>query len=154
MAVKKLPGQEPKESSRKEKKQVDDKPNIREYIKANKTKDGETFVVEKCKLTDSGWLIVETVDWVGFIIGKAEVVVNLMETLAPQLHNKQGNQLVAVIAKKTKFGLVLGIDDELKCWYHLDTEASLLTLSEEEPESFLVPTGMLKLEDFLGTQSM
>lgn len=151
MAVKKLPGQEPKPSSKKVTDESVDKPNIREYFKSNSVKDGTPFPVEKCKLTLSGWLIVETDEWVGFIHGKAPVSKVLMTEIAPALHGQQGNQLIALVAKKSKFGFVLATDDEVKRWYDFNPESNLLEITEEQQESFLVPTGTLKLEDFLGT---
>lgn len=151
MAIKKLPGQEPKPETKKNKSEVEDKLNIREYFKTMNPKDGTSFAVEKCKLTESGWLIVETTDWVGFIHGKAVVAKALMNDIAPALHNQQGNQLIALVAKKSKFGFVLATNDEIKRWYNFDIEKSLLEITEEQDESFLLPTGVLKLEDFLGT---
>lgn len=151
MAVKKLPGQEVKEKSKETKAENLDKPNIREYLKANTIKDGTAFEVQKAKLTMSGWLIIETTDWVGFIHGKAAVAISLMTEIAPALHGKQGNQLIALTAKKTKFGFVLATDDEVKRWYDFNAESNLLEITEEQQESFLVPTGVLKLEDFIST---
>lgn len=152
MAVKKLPGQESKPETKKAKGEVEDKLNIREFIKADNTKDGTPFAVEKCKLTLSGWLIVETTEWVGFIHGKAAVAVALMTEIAPALHNQQGNQLIALTAKKSKFGFVLATDDEVKRWYNFNAESNLLEISEEQDESFLLPTGVLSLEDFINTK--
>lgn len=149
MTVKKLPGQESKPDTKRNKSEVEDKLNIREFIKGNNTKDGTPFAVEKCKLTLSGWLIVETTHWVGFIHGKAAVAVALMQEIAPALHNQQGNQLIALTAKKSKFGFVLATDDEVKRWYHFNAESNLLEISEEQDESFLLPTGVLSLEDFI-----
>lgn len=148
MAVKKLPGQEPKPETKKKSEEYQDKPKVQDYYKLNNTKDGETFAVEKVKLTDSGWLVVETEAWVGFIHGKSELARHVMETIAPMAHNKQGNLLVAVAAKKTKNKFVLGLEDEVKVWYYFDSERKLLELSVEKEEAFLVPEGMLKLEDF------
>lgn len=152
MAVKKLPGQEPKAETKKAKGEAEDKLNIREFIKADNTKDGTPFAVEKCKLTLSGWLIVETTDWIGFIHGKAAVAVALMTEIAPALHNQQGNQLIALTAKKSKFGFVLATDDEVKRWYNFNAESNLLEISEEQDDSFLLPTGVLSLEDFISTK--
>lgn len=152
MAVKKLPGQEPKAETKKAKAEDQEKLNVREYYKAENTKDGEAFGVVKVKLTMSGWLIVETEEWVGFIHGKAAVSVNLINTLAPQLHGKQANQLVAIAAKKSKFGFVLGLEDEVKRWYSFNPEANLLEITEEQEESFLIPTEPLKIEDFFATK--
>lgn len=151
MAVKVLPGQEAKESKKASKKDAEDKLNIREYIKALGAKAGEAFVVKKAKLTQSGWLLVETTDWVGFIHGKAEVATNLMENIAPKLHNQQGNALMAVINPKNKYAFVLGTEDKLKLWYYFDSETQTLEAFEEQQSDFLLPTGILKLEDFLGT---
>lgn len=153
MAIKKLPGQEPKPASKKESDEPKDKPNIREYFKAHSVKDGTPFPVEKCKLTTSGWLIVETDEWVGFIHGKAPVAKVLMGEIAPALHGQQGNQLIALVAKKSKFGFALATDDEVKRWYDFNTESNLLEITEEQQESFLVPTGTLKLEDFIAIPS-
>lgn len=153
MAVKKLPGQETKPETKKERSYQEDKPNIREYIKANSPKDGTEFAVEKCKLTDSGWLIIETTDWVGFIHGKATVAKTLMEEIAPAIHGTEANQLLAIISKKTKFGFVLATEDEVKRWYHHTPDSNLLEIYEVQPEHFLVPTGALSLEDFIGTKS-
>lgn len=151
MAIKKIPGQEPKAATKKSADDSPDKPNIREYFKNNTVKDGTPFAVEKCKLTVSGWLIVETEDWVGFIHGKAPVSKILMSEIAPALHGQQGNQLIALVAKKSKFGFVLATDDEVKRWYDFNPESNLLEVTEEQQESFLVPSGTLKLEDFIGT---
>lgn len=153
MAIKKLAGQEPKTEAKKAKVEEPDKLNIREYIKAHTVKDGTPFAVEKCKLTVSGWLIVETTDWVGFIHGKATVAVNLMTEIAPALHGQQGNQLIALVAKKSKFGFVLATDDEVKRWYDFNPESNLLEVSEEKSESFLLPTGVLSLGDFIDIKS-
>lgn len=151
MAVKKLPGQEPKPEAKKAKAEVEDKANIREFIKTHQVKDGTPFAVEKAKLTMSGWLIIETTHWVGFIHGKAAVAVALMTEIAPALHGQQGNQLIALVAKKSKFGFVLATDDEVKRWYDFNPESNLLEISEEQSESFPLPTGVLSLEDFIGT---
>jgi hypothetical protein len=148
MAVKKLPGQEPKPEAKKEATGYQDKPKVQDYYKQNGTKDGESFAVEKVKKTDSGWLVVETQEWVGFVHGKSELAKHIMEVIAPMAHNKQGNQLVAIAAKKTKNKFVLGLEDEVKMWYYFDSERQLLELSIEKEESFLVPEGLLKLEDF------
>lgn len=154
MAIKKLPGQDPKPESKKVTDQSEDKPNIREYLKLHKDKDGTSYPVEKVKLTVSGWLIVETNAWVGFIHGKAAVAVALMSEIAPALHGIQGNQLVALIAKKNKFAFVLATDDEQKRWYSFDAEAQLLEASEEQDEGFLLPKGVLSLEDFIDMKSI
>lgn len=148
MAVKKLPGQEPKPEAKKETKDYADKPKVQDYFRENSTKDGESFVVEKVKQTDSGWVIVETSEWVGFINGKTELAKHLMLVIAPMAHNKQGNQLVAIAAKKTKNKFVLGLEDEAKMWYYFDQERKLLEITVEQEESFLIPEGLLKLEDF------
>src|SRR5688500_10421110 len=110
MAVKKLPGQEPKPEAKKESKDYQDKPKVQDYYKSNSTKDGETFAVEKIKGTDSGWLVVETESWVGFINGKTELAKYILNVLAPALHAKQGLQLVAIAAKKQKNKFVLGLE--------------------------------------------
>ena len=151
MAVKKLPGQEEKTKTEKTKDEDVEKPNINDFIRTEKPADGTAFVIEKCKLTLSGWLIVETTDWVGFIHAKTAVVKTLMQEIAPAGHGKQGNQLVALIGKKSKFKFVLATDDEIKMWYSFDPEANLLTMSVEQDEAFLLPTGALKLEDFMFT---
>lgn len=151
MTVKILPGQESKKDSKKVKDENPDKPNIREYCNVEKVKDGVEFVVEKAKLTNSGWLIIETEDWVGFIHGKSPVAKNLMEIIAPGTHNKEGAAIVAVRSKRNKYGFVLGVDSDIKRWYFHDTEANVLELTEEEPDSFLPTTGLLSLEDILGT---
>lgn len=148
MAVRKLPGQDPKPEKEKKNPDYQDKPKVQDYYKQNSTKDGETFGVQKVKLTDSGWLVVETEDWVGFVHGKSELAKHVMDVIAPNAHNKQGNQLVAIAAKKTKNKFVLGLEDEVKMWYYFDSERKLLEMSVEKEESFLVPEGMLKLEDF------
>lgn len=153
MALKKLAGQETKADSKKEKAQNEDKPNVRDYIKAEAPKDGDVFVVEKCKLTDSGWLIIETTEWVGFIHGKAAVAKSLMNEIAPALHGTEANQLVALIHKKSKFGFVLATEDTVKWWYHYTPDSKLLEIYEVQPEHFLLPTGVLSLEDFIDTKS-
>lgn len=148
MAVKKLPGQEPKSETKKEAQNYQDKPKVQDYYKENQTKDGETFIVEKVKKTDSGWLVVETNEWVGFINAKTELAKHVMDVIAPIAHNKQGNQLVAIAAKKTKNKFVLGLEDDVKMWYYFDQERNLLEITIEKEETFLVPEGLLKLEDF------
>ena len=148
MAVKKLPGQEPKPEAKEKSKDYQDKPKVQDYYKQNATKDGETFPVEKVKLTDSGWLVVETEQWVGFVHGNSELAKHVMNVIAPMAHNKQGNQLVAIAAKKHKNKFVLGLEDEVKMWYYFDQERKFLELSIEKEEAFLVPEGLLKLEDF------
>ena len=152
MPTKILPGQEPKKDPKKSKEENPDKPNVREYCNENKTKDGEEFTIEKCKLTQSGWLIVETEEWVGFIHAKSAVAKNLMETIAPGTHNKKGFAIVAVRSKRNKYGFVLGVNNEIERWYFHDTEANTLELTEEEPDSFLPPSGMLSLDDIFGTK--
>lgn len=151
MAFKKLPGQEPKPEAKKAKAEVEDKANIREFVKTHGIKDGTPFAVERAKLTMSGWLIIETTHWVGFIHGKAIVAKALMEEIAPALHGQQGNQLIALVAKKSKFGFVLATDDEVKRWYDFNAENNLLEISEEQSESFSLPTGVLSLADFIDT---
>lgn len=153
MTIKSLPGQEPKESKKAQRGESDEKPIIREFIKQTSATDGLAFPVQKAKLTMNGWLLIETTEWVGFINGKAAVSLALINEIAPNLHNQQANCLVAVISKKNKFGFVLGLDDAEKRWYHWDSEAVCLTISEEQDQSFLLPSGTLTLEDFLGTQS-
>lgn len=152
MAVKKLPGQESEPSKKKKSNEGEDKLNIREYIKLESPKDGTEFEVEKCKLTSSGWLIIETTDWVGFIHGKAAVAKTLMEEIAPALHGTEANQLLAIISKKSKFGFVLATEDTVKRWYHHIADANLLEIYEVQPEHFLLPTGALSLADFIGTK--
>lgn len=151
MAIKKLPGQDPKPKTKESADQEEDKPNIREFFKSNTVKDGTPFAVLKCKWTQSGWLLVETTHWIGFINSKTAVAKTLLTEIAPALHGQQGNQLIALVAKKSKFGFVLATDDEVKRWYDFNTESSLLEITEEQQESFLVPSGTLKLEDFIGT---
>lgn len=151
MAVRKLPGQEVKPKSEKTISEVEDKLNVREFIKAHNVKDGTPFGVIKAKLTMSGWLLIETTDWVGFIHGKAAVAIALMNEIAPALHGQQGNQLIALVHKKSKFGFVLATDDEVKRWYDFNSESNLLEISEEQSENFLIPTGVLSLADFIGT---
>lgn len=153
MTIKALPGQEPKESKKSSRGEQEDKPVIREFIKRTGEADGTAYPVIKAKLTMNGWLLIETEEWVGFINGKAAVALALINEIAPSLHNQQANMLVAVISKKNKFGFVLGIDDEAKRWYTWDAEAFCLTIDEEQNQSFLLPTGVLTLEDFLGTPS-
>lgn len=148
MAVKKLPGQEPKPESKKTSDEYVEKPKVQDYYRLNSTKDGETFAVEKVKLTDSGWLIIETDSWVGFVHGKSELAKHVIGVLAPALHNKQGHQLVAISAKKEKNKFVLGLEDSVRMWYYYDSERKLLELSVEKDEGFLAPTGMLSIEDF------
>jgi len=151
MAIKKLAGQDAKPKSEKTVAQAEDKQNVREFIKAHSVKDGTPFAVEKAKLTMSGWLIIETTHWVGFIHGKAAVAIALMTEIAPALHGQQGNQLIALVAKKSKFGFVLATDDEVKRWYDFNSESNLLEISEEQSENFSIPTGVLSLADFIGT---
>lgn len=153
MAIKSLPGQESKETKKTSNSQQDEKPLIREFLKKTQTVDGTAFPVQKAKLTMNGWLLIETDEWVGFINGKAAVSLALIDDIAPNLHNQEANCLVAVVSKKNKFGFVLGLDDEQKRWYHWDAETNCLTISEEQDQSFLLPSGTLTLEDFLGTQS-
>jgi hypothetical protein len=153
MTIKSLPGQEPEKAKKASRGSDEEKPLIREFIKRTETADGTAFAVQKAKLTMNGWLLIETDSWVGFINGKATVSLALIDDIAPNLHNQQANCLVAVISKKNKFGFVLGLDDEQKRWYTWDSEAVCLTISEEQDQSFLLPTGTLTLEDFLGTQS-
>lgn len=153
MTIKSLPGQESDKNKKGSKNTGEDKPLIREYLKRTDTTDGVAFPVQKAKLTMNGWLLIETNEWVGFINGKAAVSIALIDEIAPNLHNKEANCLVAVVSKKNKFGFVLGLDDEQKRWYHWDSEAVCLTISEEQDQSFLLPNGILTLEDFLGTQS-
>lgn len=153
MTIKSLPGQEPEKAKKASKGTDEEKPLIREFLKRTETPDGTAFPVQKAKLTMNGWLLIETDSWVGFINGKATVSLALIDDIAPNLHNQQANCLVAVVSKKNKFGFVLGLDDEQKRWYHWDSEAVCLTISEEQDQSFLLPTGTLTLEDFLGTQS-
>lgn len=153
MTIKSLPGQEQKEPKKSSREAEQDKPLIREFLKKTDTPDGTAFPVQKAKLTMNGWLLIETDNWVGFINGKAAVSLALIDDIAPNLHNQQANCLVAVISKKNKFGFVLGLDDEQKRWYHWDSETVCLTISEEQDQSFLLPSGTLTLEDFLGTQS-
>lgn len=153
MTIKSLPGQEPEKSKKAQRGETDEKPLIREFIKRTGIADGTAYPVEKAKLTMNGWLLIETTEWVGFINGKAAVSLALVDDIAPNLHNQEANCLVAVISKKNKFGFVLGLDDEQKRWYHWDAESMALTISEEQDQSFLLPSGILTLEDFLGTQS-
>lgn len=153
MTIKSLPGQEPEKAKKASRSAEEEKPIIREFIKRTGATDGTPFPVIKAKLTQNNWLLIETDSWVGFINGKATVSLALIDDIAPNLHNQQANCLVAVISKKNKFGFVLGLDDAEKRWYHWDSEAICLTISEERDESFLLPTGTLTLEDFLGTPS-
>ena len=153
MTIKSLPGQEPEKSKKAQRGEADEKPIIREFIKRTGVTDGTAYPVEKAKLTMNGWLLIETTEWVGFINGKAAVSLALIDEIAPNLHNQEANCLVAVISKKNKFGFILGLDDEQKRWYHWDSDAVTLTISEEQDQSFLLPSGILTLEDFLGTQS-
>lgn len=153
MTIKSLPGQEPEKAKKASKSTDEEKPLIREFLKRTETPDGTAFPVQKAKLTMNGWLLIETDSWVGFINGKATVSLALIDDIAPNLHNQQANCLVAVVSKKNKFGFVLGLDDEQKRWYHWDSEAVCLTISEEQDQSFLLPSGTLTLEDFLGTPS-
>lgn len=154
MTINLIPGQDSSNSKKQSKSLREEKPLVREYIKTSDCKDGTLFVVEKCKLTMNGWLLIETTDWVGFINGKAAVAITLMEELAPKLHGEFANALVAVIHKKSKFGFVLGTNDEQKLWYHHTPDAETLEIYEVQPEHFLLPTGVLTIEDFLGTQSL
>jgi hypothetical protein len=153
MTIKKLPGQETKPETKKVKAEEEDKPNVREFIQAKSIKDGVSFAVKKCKLTMRGWLIIETTDWVGFIHGKSAVAIALMTEIAPALHGQQGNQLIALVAKKSKFGFVLATDDEVKRWYDFNAETNLLEITEEQSEGFLIPTGVLSLGDFIDIKS-
>lgn len=153
MTINLLSGQETSDPKKKSKKSNEEKPLIREYIKQTDCKDGTAFIVEKCKMTMNGWLLVETTNWVGFISGKMAVATTLMQELAPKLHGESANALVAVVHKKSKFGFVLGTDDEQKLWYHHTPDSDLLEIYEVQPEHFLLPTGTLTLEDFLGTPS-
>lgn len=153
MTIKSLPGQELEKSKKSSREPEEEKPLIREYLKRTETPDGTPFPVQKAKLTMNGWLLIETDSWVGFINGKATVSLALIDDIAPNLHNQQANCLMAVVSKKNKFGFVLGLDDEQKRWYHWDSEAVCLTVSEEQDQSFLLPSGTLTLADFLGTPS-
>lgn len=152
MAVKKLPGQEIKPETKKESKGYEDKPKVQDYYKQNQTKDGEAFAVEKIKLTESGWLIVETESWVGFINGKTSLAQYIINTLAPALHNKQGQQMVALASKKHKNKFVLGLEDEVRMWYYFDSEAKLLETSIEKEDFLAVTEGTLSIEDFMLTE--
>lgn len=153
MTIKSLPGQEPEKAKKGTRQAEEEKPIIREFLKRTNTADGVAFPVQKAKLTQNGWLLIETDEWIGFINGKAAVSLALIDEIAPNLHNQQANCLVAVVSKKNKFGFVLGIDDEQKRWYCWDSEAVCLTSTEEQDQSFLLPSGILNLEDFLGTPS-
>jgi hypothetical protein len=153
MTIKSLPGQEPEKAKKATRQAEEEKPLIREFLKRTSTVDGVAFPVCKAKLTMNGWLLIETEEWVGFINGKAAVALALIDEIAPNLHNQEANSLVAVVSKKNKFGFVLGLDDSQKRWYHWDSEAFCLTIAEEQDQSFLLPSGTLTLEDFLGTQS-
>lgn len=153
MTIKQIPGQEPEKSKKTTKEPEDEKPLVREFIRLKEIPDGTSFPVQKVKLTQNGWLLVETTMWVGFISGKATVSLALINDIAPNLHNQEANCLMAVISKKNKWGFVLGLDDDYKRWYHWDTETVCLTIAEEQDQSFLLPNGTLTLADFLGTPS-
>lgn len=152
MAIKKLVGQEEKPNKNKKSVGYEEKPKVQDFYRDNATKDGEKFVVEKVKKTENGWIVVETDEWVGFIRSNSTLGDYMMNVLAPSLHNKQGNQLVALAAKKAKNKFVLGLDDETRVWYHFDNETNLLTTSEEKEEAFLASDGLLSLEDFKLTE--
>ena len=135
MAVKLLGKQEttkqqPKTKSRNIPKQ---KPPLKEYKASCKDWSDKVFNVVQGKLTNSGWLLIETSEWVGFIHGASSVVTNLLDEVLPELDGKQGYQLVAIISSSAKCGFVLGVDDENTCWYSLDTDSNSFECSLSDP---------------------
>lgn len=137
MAVKILDNQEtqkPKTKRTKSSRQKE-KLNIREFVKEHPDSFGESFPITKGKVTDSGWLIIETNDWVGFIHAGSSVAENLIDQILPGLNGTKANSLVAIPNKANKYGFVLGVDDDVQRWYTFDSDDESFTISETQDKS-------------------
>lgn len=133
MAVRVLGNQDVAPSKGKKKRAIPEtKPNIREFFKENPEQENNPYPVVRGKLTDSGWLLIETTEWIGFLHGGSKIATNLLDEILPGLNNKEGFRLVAIPAKGNKFGFVLGVDDEIKSWYAYDTENDSFIISSDK----------------------
>ena len=112
-----------------------EKLNIREFTKEHPDCYGVGYPVIKGKVTDSGWLIIETTEWVGFIHAGSSVAENLIDEILPGLHGTKANTLVGIPNKANKYGFVLGVDDESQHWYNFDSEDESFSLSENKDKS-------------------
>lgn len=137
MAVRILDNQEtqkPKSKRTKASRQRE-KLNIREFVKEHPDAYNSAYAVIKGKVTDSGWLIIETTAWVGFIHAGSSVAENLIDNILPGLNGTRANTLVAIPNKANKYGFVLGVDDETLHWYTFDSEDESFSLSETKDKT-------------------
>lgn len=137
MAITVLSNQETKKPKSKANKATrqKEKPNIREFVKECPDSFGVGYPVLKGRVTESGWLIIETTDWIGFIHAGSSVAENLIDEILPGLNGTRANGLVAIPNKGNKYGFVLGVDDELLKWYVFDADEESFTLSEHQDKS-------------------
>lgn len=137
MAITILDNQETKKPKTKRNKssRQREKLNIREFVKENPDCYGTFFPITKGKVTDSGWLIIETTDWVGFIHAGSSVAENLIDQILPGLNGTKANLLVAIPNKANKYGFVLGVDDSQQQWYTFDADDESFTISETRDKS-------------------
>jgi len=137
MAIRILDNQEtqkPKSKRTKASRQRE-KPNIREFVKEFPDAYNSAYAVTKGKVTDSGWLIIETTAWVGFIHAGSSIAENLIDNILPSLNGTKANTLVAMPNKANKYGFVLGVDDETTHWYTFDSEDESFFLSETKDKT-------------------
>lgn len=137
MAVTILNNQETKKPKTKGSKapRQKEKLNIREFVKDNPDAYNSAYQVLKGRVTESGWLIIETTAWVGFIHAGSSVAENLIDEILPNLNGTKANTLVAIPNKANKYGFVLGVDDETEHWYTFDAEDESFSLSETKDKT-------------------
>lgn len=152
MTIQILGGQEPPKKTRRNKfTRQREKLNIREFIKESPTRIQEAFPVERGKVSENGWLIIETTEWVGFIHAGSSVATNLLDDLLPKLTGTKANILVAIPSKTNKYGFVLGVDDRIQRFYSFDSDDESFTIGEQKLLEGKQPT--LTLNMFTATKS-
>lgn len=154
MAITLLDNQEPKKRTKTKTKSTrqKEKPNIREYLSEHTLSGNESFPIIKGKVTQSGWLLIETEEWIGFIHSGSSVAENLLDNILPKLNGTKAFSLVAIPSKANKYGFVIGIENELEVYYSFDVEDESFILSEHE----ITEEGkqvQLTLDMFIATKS-
>jgi len=152
MTIQILGGQEPPKKTRRNKStRQREKLNIREFIKENPSRIQEAFPIERGKVSENGWLILETSEWVGFIHAGSSVATNLLDELLPKLAGTKANSLVAIPSKTNKYGFILGVDDSNQKYYTFDADEESFTVGEQILLEGKQPT--LTLNMFTATKS-
>lgn len=103
----------------------------KEQIKADKDPYENPLELRSIRVSGNGdWVIADTSVCSGLINAKSALGKNLME-LIPTL-NGEGKALMLLPMRKGKLGFEIGVDDELKAWYHWRADEDTLSIARSK----------------------